>query len=276
MTWSKTPAIALLVLVATACATGTSETDDIVGTSSSALTADDCTTEVGIGKNTICHFTSSTASPYTLLSIATQACVHAHIGHSGDFLASPEEGCACVPHGASCGGIAVGCCGGEQCDAATSTCQPSITTGRYWRIELAGVDKSQGSSAVLTEVEMQWDSTVHVLTGTTISSPDFWGGNPLTTLIDGSLDQSLGCYGCDYAYTDVLSRLDFDLGTPRSVESILISQGGFREADGLEWTITSLNVYSSADGVTYTLVRTFDGILRSDWTAETLKPFSLL
>src|SRR5436189_6330056 len=109
-TWKpKMAAAALLALALTACTTETAERDD-TSTSTSALTSEDCTTVASIGKDTICHRTSSATTPYTLLSIATQACVNAHVGHSGDFLASADQGCACVPHGASCGGIAVGCC----------------------------------------------------------------------------------------------------------------------------------------------------------------------
>jgi hypothetical protein len=151
------------------------------------------------------------------------------------------------------------------------------TTARYWRVEIAAVDSTQGLSAVLTEVEMQWGGQTHVLSsvGATVAPINFWGGTGLTSLIDGSLDQSTGCFACTYAYGIPGSALDFDLQSPQSVDAVLISQGGFREASGLEWTISELNIYSSNDGATYSLARGFTGIERSDWQAQTLKTFPL-
>src|SRR5690349_3156015 len=103
----------MTMVAATACLGEGARPDrgERVGSGASRLTTEDCALGTAGGKDTICHRTAS--GSHAMISVATQACVHAHAGHAGDFLASAELGCACVPHGASCSGVDVGCCNGE-------------------------------------------------------------------------------------------------------------------------------------------------------------------
>lgn len=99
MKWSHLIAIAALPLMA-GC---TGSQPGPVGTSAAALTADQCNYFEVDGKVRICHKTSSTKNPYTVLNISDNACINAHAGHAGDYVAANDPTCqggGCLPEGA--------------------------------------------------------------------------------------------------------------------------------------------------------------------------------
>lgn len=102
--------IASAALSATACSDSASE----LGTVSAALTAEQCEFFQVDGKIQICHKTGSAKKPYTILKVATEACVDGHAAHDGDYVAVNDPDCkglGCFPVGAPVDGT-VPCCEG--------------------------------------------------------------------------------------------------------------------------------------------------------------------
>src|SRR6266478_8497427 len=95
---------AALVVFVSGCGSTASKTEK-VSASESALTDDQCMYFQVDGKTRICHKTSSTTHPYTVLNIGDNACISAHAAHADDYVASNDPTCAgrgCLPEGAPC------------------------------------------------------------------------------------------------------------------------------------------------------------------------------
>jgi len=107
--------------------------DDHLGATEQALTAAQCNYFAVNGKVQICHRTGSTKNPFTILKVSEQACVNAHAGHAGDYVAVNDPQCkgtGCLPANAPCDPT-VPCCDGFSCVNGTCTqnisdhCNPS-------------------------------------------------------------------------------------------------------------------------------------------------------
>jgi cysteine-rich repeat protein len=124
----------------------------------SALTADQCDYFDVNGRVRICHATSSSMHPFTVLNISDDACINAHANHPGDYVAVGDPTCqggGCLPVGAPsdptlpcceglvarggvctdlCAGVTCGALGAchtaGTCDQATGTCSnPTAADG---------------------------------------------------------------------------------------------------------------------------------------------------
>jgi hypothetical protein len=115
-----------VVLLVASCTSSTPNGDDSTGTSSSALTAAQCSDFSIDGKVTICHRTGSAKHPYTLVKISEKACINAHAAHVGDYITSTDpssplydptcQGLGCLPPDVPCDDT-VPCCEGMTCEA---------------------------------------------------------------------------------------------------------------------------------------------------------------
>ena len=82
-----------------------------------ALTAAQCDHFAVDGKTQICHRTSSTKHPFTIIRVSESACVNAHVAHAGDYVAVGDPDCnggGCLPSGAPCDET-LPCCEGATC-----------------------------------------------------------------------------------------------------------------------------------------------------------------
>ncbi len=103
-----------------AASTGEEDTDS----AGSALTAEQCSHFDINGKVQICHKTSSTTRPYTILRLSEEACIHGHVAHGGDYVTSTDpssplydptcQGGGCLPVDAPCDAT-LPCCDGSTC-----------------------------------------------------------------------------------------------------------------------------------------------------------------
>ena len=107
-----TSAFALLA----GCAEAPAEHEKL-GEHQGALTAEQCEYFDVNGKVQICHKTSSTTKPYTILKISEQACINAHTQHPDDYIAINDPTCqggGCLPKNAPCDPT-LPCCDGLTC-----------------------------------------------------------------------------------------------------------------------------------------------------------------
>ncbi|WNG59980.1 hypothetical protein F0U59_38620 [Archangium gephyra] len=110
------------------CATSVGENDAHVGSADSALTAEQCNYFDVNGKVQLCHKTSSTTHPYTIVRVSEQACINAHSDHNGDYVTSLDptsplydptcSGQGCLSVNAPCDAT-VPCCDGLTCQSGT-------------------------------------------------------------------------------------------------------------------------------------------------------------
>lgn len=87
-----------------------------IDTQSAALTAEQCSYFSVNGKITICHATSSTKNPYTIIRTDEEGCANGHEAHAGDYVAYNDPTCSglgCFPEGAPFDG-SVECCEGLE------------------------------------------------------------------------------------------------------------------------------------------------------------------
>jgi hypothetical protein len=144
--------------------------------------------------------------------------------------------------------------------------------GRWVRLMFTDYDYTYGASAVLTEIQMRWDGAVQTLGSATFDYHGIYEDYGTHVLNNGLLSRFDG-----YTYMGNNDPyVDIDLGQSRNIESVLLTQSGFRGPDGLEWTIAAFSVSTSADGATYDVVKTFSGLPRSSWTPEVPREFSLI
>src|SRR5207244_581417 len=111
-------AIALASLWQLACAPVDRASEDL-GESESALTSAQCDYFNVNGNTQVCHATSSTKHPYTILKISAAACGSAHAAHPGDYVAVNDPSCGgggCLPEAAPCDAT-LPCCEGTVCTA---------------------------------------------------------------------------------------------------------------------------------------------------------------
>ncbi|WP_158621699.1 FG-GAP-like repeat-containing protein [Corallococcus aberystwythensis] len=104
------------------------DNDAHVGTADSALTAGQCDYFEVNGKVQLCHKTSSTKHPYTIVRVSEQACINAHSAHDGDYVTSLDptsslydptcSGQGCLSVNAPCDAT-VPCCDGLTCQSGT-------------------------------------------------------------------------------------------------------------------------------------------------------------
>ncbi|HTN92374.1 MAG TPA: FG-GAP-like repeat-containing protein [Sorangium sp.] len=111
-------------------ATGGDHDDEAVGEAHDALTPAQCNYFDVNGTVKICHKTSSTKTPYTIIRVSEQACIDAHSAHAGDYVTSLDPssplydptcgGLGCLPVNAPCDPT-VPCCDGLSCQSGTCT-----------------------------------------------------------------------------------------------------------------------------------------------------------
>ncbi|RKH14836.1 hypothetical protein D7V97_01700 [Corallococcus sp. CA053C] len=104
------------------------DNDAYVGSADSALTAEQCDYFDVNGKVQLCHKTSSTSHPYTIVRVSEQACINAHSAHNGDYVTSLDptsslydptcSGQGCLSVNAPCDAT-VPCCDGLTCQSGT-------------------------------------------------------------------------------------------------------------------------------------------------------------
>ncbi|WNG28841.1 hypothetical protein F0U62_36210 [Cystobacter fuscus] len=104
------------------------EGDETVGESHDALTAEQCNYFDVNGQVQICHKTSSTIHPYTIVRVSEQACINAHSAHNGDYVTSLDptstlydptcSGQGCLSVNAPCDAT-LPCCDGLTCQSGT-------------------------------------------------------------------------------------------------------------------------------------------------------------
>lgn len=145
---------------------------------SSALTAAQCSHFAVDGKVQICHKTSSTTKPYSIIRVATEACVNAHANHPNDYVTSTNpadsnydptcsgQGCLsvdapCDPTLPCCDGLT---CQNGTCQAPPSTCPCAANPG--WGAILASAG---------TRVEVPLAGTISTLYSTCGSIPGIEG-----------------------------------------------------------------------------------------------------
>ncbi|MFS8065972.1 MAG: hypothetical protein ACMG6S_06335 [Byssovorax sp.] len=119
------PLIAAGAALFAGCASPTSSSDEPVAEVDQALSAEQCEYFEADGKVQICHHTSSTTHPYTILKLSDQACINAHANDPGDYIAVNDPTCqggGCLPLNAPCDAT-LPCCDGLSCQ--DGTCQSS-------------------------------------------------------------------------------------------------------------------------------------------------------
>ncbi|MFE8596306.1 FG-GAP-like repeat-containing protein [Archangium violaceum] len=99
-----------------------------MGKSHDALTAEQCNYFDVNGKVQLCHKTSSTIHPYTIVRVSEQACINAHSAHDGDYVTSLDptsplydptcSGQGCLSVNAPCDAT-LPCCDGLTCQSGT-------------------------------------------------------------------------------------------------------------------------------------------------------------
>jgi cysteine-rich repeat protein len=123
--------------------------DPALDEASAELTAAQCDYFKVNGKVRICHATTSSTHPFTVINISTSECIHTHALHARDYVAVGDPTCqggGCLPAGAPadptlpcCGGLVVqngvctDLCAGVTCTASDSchvagTCDPATGT----------------------------------------------------------------------------------------------------------------------------------------------------
>lgn len=115
---------AAVALAAAAC---TDEAPPSISTASAELTAEQCMYFQDGGRTTICHATGSAQNPIVQIKVATSACVNAHAGHAGDFIAV-DGSCgpgACLAEESPCDAT-LSCCDGLAC-GASGRCEPAFS-----------------------------------------------------------------------------------------------------------------------------------------------------
>ncbi|EPX58416.1 hypothetical protein D187_004172 [Cystobacter fuscus DSM 2262] len=118
----------LLGLVGGCSVTSVGENDAHVGSADSAIIDEQCSYFDVNGTVQLCHKTSSTTHPYTIVRISEQACINAHGAHNGDYVTSLDptsslydptcSGQGCLPVNAPCDAT-VPCCDGLTCQSGT-------------------------------------------------------------------------------------------------------------------------------------------------------------
>lgn len=122
---SRLVTLALTVL----CGSCLSDRAPSTGTAAQGLTAEQCNYFAANGRVRICHRTNSVRNPYTVLNIAEAACVNAHSGHGGDYVAVNDPTCqggGCLPELAPCDAT-LPCCSGLACQGGVCrpVCEPT-------------------------------------------------------------------------------------------------------------------------------------------------------
>jgi len=95
--------------------------DEHVGSTDQHLTDAQCLYFDVNGSVTICHGTSSTTHPFTIVKTSEQGCINGHAGHSRDYVAVNDPTCqggGCLPTGAPCDAT-LPCCSGSSCQNGT-------------------------------------------------------------------------------------------------------------------------------------------------------------
>jgi hypothetical protein len=117
----------VVAVFASGCGSSREESgrDEAIGSTKSALSAEQCNYFVVGGKTRICHATGSAKNPFVILSVSAASCVDAHAGHAHDYVAVGDSTCngqGCLPAGAPVDST-LGCC--EGLTARDGTCQVS-------------------------------------------------------------------------------------------------------------------------------------------------------
>ncbi|MCO4769158.1 MAG: hypothetical protein KDA24_03955 [Deltaproteobacteria bacterium] len=120
------PLLLLGVVLASGCGEQTTAFEPAdLASDAYALTAAECVDEAVNNGVTFCHATGSTETPYTLITVHTNACINAHVNHGGDVLPDVNGNCCSVEEqdcAGVCGGTAVEDCAGTCDGAAVEDC----------------------------------------------------------------------------------------------------------------------------------------------------------
>ncbi|WP_437758502.1 EGF domain-containing protein [Sorangium sp. So ce1389] len=90
--------------------------DEAVGEAHDALTPEQCNYFDVNGTVQICHKTSSTTKPYTIIRVNEQACINAHSSHAEDYVTSLDPSSPLYDP----------TCGGQGCLAVSAPCDPTV------------------------------------------------------------------------------------------------------------------------------------------------------
>ncbi|NTX66228.1 VCBS repeat-containing protein [Myxococcus sp. CA051A] len=177
------------------------DNDAYVGSADSALTADQCDYFDVNGKVHICHKTSSTTHPYTIVRVSEQACINAHSAHDGDYVTSLDptspiydptcSGQGCLSVNAPCDAT-VPCCDGLTCQSGTCVDVNECVAGTDNCSENATCTNTVGSFTCACNAGYEGDGVTCTNIDECAASPCLNGG----TCIDG-----VGSYTCECAPT---------------------------------------------------------------------------
>ncbi|MHA7628622.1 FG-GAP-like repeat-containing protein [Corallococcus sp. M7] len=177
------------------------DNDAYAGSADSALTAEQCDYFEVNGKVQICHKTSSTIHPYTIVRVSEQACINAHSAHNGDYVTSIDptsplydptcSGQGCLSVNAPCD-ASVPCCDGLTCQSGTCIDVNECAAGTDNCSENATCTNTVGSFTCACNAGYEGDGVTCTNIDECAASPCLNGG----TCIDG-----VGSYTCQCAPT---------------------------------------------------------------------------
>ncbi|RKG99613.1 FG-GAP-like repeat-containing protein [Corallococcus carmarthensis] len=177
------------------------DNDADVGSADSALTAEQCDYFDVNGKVQLCHKTSSTSHPYTIVRVSEQACINAHSAHNGDYVTSLDptsslydptcSGQGCLSVNAPCDAT-VPCCDGLTCQSGTCVDVNECAAGTDDCNENATCTNTAGSFTCACNAGYEGDGVTCTNIDECAASPCLNGG----TCIDG-----VGSYTCECALT---------------------------------------------------------------------------
>ncbi|MCY1075788.1 FG-GAP-like repeat-containing protein [Archangium lansingense] len=172
------------------------EGDETVGESHDALTAEQCTYFDVNGTVQICHKTSSTIHPYTIVRVSEQACINAHSAHNGDYVTSLDptsplydptcSGQGCLAVNAPCDAT-VPCCDGLTCQSGTCVDVNECAAGTDNCNENATCTNTAGSFTCACNAGYEGD-------GVTCTNIDECAANPC--LNGGTCTDGINSYTC--------------------------------------------------------------------------------
>ncbi|ATB42192.1 hypothetical protein CYFUS_007669 [Cystobacter fuscus] len=175
------------------------EGDETVGESHDALPAEQCNYFDVNGHVHICHKTSSTIHPYTIVRVSEQACINAHSAHDGDYVTSLDptstlydptcSGQGCLSVNAPCDAT-VPCCDGLTCQSGTCADVNECAAGTDNCNENATCTNTVGSFTCACNAGYEGDGVTCTNIDECAASPCLNGG----TCIDG-----INSYTCECA-----------------------------------------------------------------------------
>ena len=186
----------LLGLIGGCSPSSVGDNDAYVGSADSALTAEQCDYFDVNSRVQICHKTSSTSHPYTLVRISEQACINAHSAHDGDYVTSLDptsplydptcSGQGCLSVNAPCDAT-VPCCDGLTCQSGTCVDVNECAAGTDNCNENATCTNTVGSFTCACNAGYEGD-------GVTCTNIDECAANPC--LNGGTCTDGINSYTC--------------------------------------------------------------------------------